>query len=175
MDGQPGDQDDRGGDGEAGAARESVEACHRRYAGRAAARIRLPMDPCPLQWEDRCMTDSQPTVPSDDALFALPKAELHLHIEGTLEPDLAFELAARNGISLPYASVDELERHYDFSDLQSFLDLYYATMDVLRTEERLRRADPPLPREGRRRRASGTSSCSSIRRRTPPAASGSRP
>lgn len=79
------------------------------------------------------MTDSL-RAPSDDALFALPKAELHLHIEGTLEPDLAFELAAPNEIPLPYASVDELERRYDFSDLQSFLDLYYATMDVLRTE-----------------------------------------
>ena len=75
------------------------------------------------------------TPPSDDALFALPKAELHLHIEGTLEPDLAFELAGRNGVDLPYASVEELAAQYDFSDLQSFLDLYYATRAVLRTEE----------------------------------------
>jgi adenosine deaminase len=74
-------------------------------------------------------------LPSDDQLLALPKAELHLHIEGTLEPDLAFELAGRNGVQLPYASVDELAAQYDFSDLQSFLDLYYATMAVLRTEE----------------------------------------
>jgi len=75
------------------------------------------------------------TPPSDDALLALPKAELHLHIEGTLEPDLAFELAGRNGVELPYASVEELAAQYDFSDLQSFLDLYYATMAVLRTED----------------------------------------
>ncbi|POX39508.1 adenosine deaminase [Streptomyces sp. Ru73] len=65
----------------------------------------------------------------------VPKAELHLHIEGTLEPGLAFALAARNGVTLPYASEDELRRAYSFSDLQSFLDLYYALMAVLRTED----------------------------------------
>ncbi|KLU08860.1 MULTISPECIES: adenosine deaminase [unclassified Kocuria] len=65
-------------------------------------------------------------------LYTLPKAELHLHIEGTLEPELAFELAARNGVELPYASVEELRRQYDFEDLSSFLELYYATMAVLR-------------------------------------------
>ncbi|MEU1419757.1 adenosine deaminase [Kitasatospora sp. NPDC005751] len=64
----------------------------------------------------------------------LPKAELHLHIEGTLEPELAFALAARNGVTLPYADTEELRRAYSFSDLQSFLDLYYALMTVLRTE-----------------------------------------
>jgi adenosine deaminase len=57
---------------------------------------------------------------------ALPKAELHLHIEGTLEPELMFKLAARNRIALPWASVEETRAAYDFSDLQSFLDLYYA-------------------------------------------------
>lgn len=72
---------------------------------------------------------------STDGYATLPTAELHLHIEGTLEPQLAFELAARNGISLPYASVDDLEAHYRFENLQSFLDLYYSTMDVLRTED----------------------------------------
>src|SRR6185295_875291 len=62
-----------------------------------------------------------------DAWFrALPKAELHLHIEGTLEPEMMFELAARNRVSLPYADVDEVRRAYVFDDLQSFLDLYYA-------------------------------------------------
>ena len=66
--------------------------------------------------------------------LTLPKAELHLHIEGTLEPELAFALAERNRVTLPYASVDDLRRAYDFRDLQSFLDLYYATMAVLRTE-----------------------------------------
>ncbi|MEU3251560.1 adenosine deaminase [Streptomyces sp. NPDC006997] len=64
----------------------------------------------------------------------LPKAELHLHIEGTLEPELAFELAARNGVELPYADTDAIRAAYDFDDLQSFLDLYYALMAVLRTE-----------------------------------------
>ncbi|WDF32760.1 adenosine deaminase [Arthrobacter agilis] len=63
-----------------------------------------------------------------------PCAELHLHIEGTLEPDLVFELAARNRITLPYADAADLAARYAFTDLQSFLDLYYATMDVLRTE-----------------------------------------
>ncbi|MGW2847990.1 adenosine deaminase, partial [Streptomyces sp. NPDC001274] len=64
----------------------------------------------------------------------LPKAELHLHIEGTLEPELAFALAARNGVDLPYADTEELRKAYLFDDLQSFLDLYYALMAVLRTE-----------------------------------------
>jgi adenosine deaminase len=64
----------------------------------------------------------------------LPKAELHLHIEGTLEPELAFELAARNGVTLPYADTDELRKAYQFEDLQSFLNLYYELMAVLRTE-----------------------------------------
>ena len=65
----------------------------------------------------------------------LPKAELHLHIEGTLEPELAFALAERNGVTLPYADTAELREAYRFSDLQSFLDLYYALMAVLRTPE----------------------------------------
>ncbi len=76
-------------------------------------------------------------------LHTLPKAELHLHIEGTLEPELAFELAAKNGVALPYDSVEELRRQYDFEDLSSFLVLYYATMAVLRDAsdfERLTRA-----------------------------------
>lgn len=64
-----------------------------------------------------------------------PLAELHLHIEGTLEPELIFALAGRNGIELPYADLDELRARYEFTDLQSFLDLYYANMAVLRTEE----------------------------------------
>jgi len=61
----------------------------------------------------------------------LPKAELHLHIEGTLEPDLAFRLAKKHGVPLPYATVEELRRAYQFSNLQSFLDIYYAGADVL--------------------------------------------
>src|ERR1700694_4416770 len=73
----------------------------------------------------------------DLATFArnLPKAELHLHIEGTLEPELMFELARRNGIQLPYASVDAVRRAYVFSSLQSFLDIYYAGCRVLLTEQ----------------------------------------
>ncbi|MBT2527072.1 adenosine deaminase [Streptomyces sp. ISL-99] len=65
----------------------------------------------------------------------LPKAELHLHIEGTLEPELAFELAARNAVVLPHSTTEELRRAYLFEDLQSFLDLYYALMAVLCTED----------------------------------------
>lgn len=66
---------------------------------------------------------------------ALPKAELHLHIEGTLEPELIFSLAQRNGVSLPYPDVDSLRAAYQFTDLQSFLDLYYAGAGVLITEQ----------------------------------------
>ena len=70
-----------------------------------------------------------------DFIHGLPKAELHLHIEGSLEPELMFELAQRNRVSLPYASVDEVRAAYNFSDLQSFLDLYYAGAAVLQTEQ----------------------------------------
>ena len=66
---------------------------------------------------------------------ALPKAELHLHIEGSLEPEMVFELARKHGVALPYASVDALRSAYDFSDLQSFLDIYYAGASVLRDED----------------------------------------
>ena len=65
---------------------------------------------------------------------ALPKAELHIHIEGSIEPELMFELARRNGIRLPYGSLAALRSAYDFSSLQDFLDLYYRGMGVLRTE-----------------------------------------
>ncbi|SKY73792.1 adenosine deaminase [Mycobacteroides abscessus subsp. abscessus] len=72
----------------------------------------------------------------DDAeLLTLPKAELHIHIEGTLEPEMVFELAVRNNVALPYASVDQLRAAHAFSDLPHFLDLYYACMAVLRTED----------------------------------------
>lgn len=65
----------------------------------------------------------------------LPKAELHVHIEGTLEPALAFQLAAKHRVQLAHTSVEELHRAYQFSDLQSFLDIYYAGTSVLRDEE----------------------------------------
>jgi adenine deaminase len=70
-----------------------------------------------------------------DFITALPKAELHLHVEGTLEPELMFALARRNGIALPHASVDALRAAYDFRDLQSFLDLYYQGAGVLQTRQ----------------------------------------
>ena len=65
----------------------------------------------------------------------LPKAELHIHIEGSLEPELMFKIAQRNGISLPYSSIDEIKAAYQFENLQSFLDIYYASANVLRTAE----------------------------------------
>jgi adenosine deaminase len=64
-----------------------------------------------------------------------PKAELHVHIEGTLEPELAFAIGRRNGIALPYESPGAMRQAYAFRDLQSFLDIYYAAAAVLRTEE----------------------------------------
>lgn len=68
-------------------------------------------------------------------VVGLPKTELHLHIEGTLEPELIFALAQRNGMTLPYPSVQALRAAYAFTDLQSFLDLYYAGAGVLITEQ----------------------------------------
>ena len=65
----------------------------------------------------------------------LPKAELHIHIEGSLEPELMLALARRNGIRLAYDSVDALRRAYSFTRLQDFLDLYYQGMSALRTEQ----------------------------------------
>jgi adenosine deaminase len=65
----------------------------------------------------------------------LPKAELHLHIEGTLEPEMVLRLASKNRVDLPYATTEELIRLYDFESLQSFLDLYYQATAVLQTEE----------------------------------------
>jgi adenine deaminase len=76
---------------------------------------------------------SSPAV-AEAFLRSLPKAELHIHIEGALEPGLLFEMARRNGIDLPYASVEALRAAYAFTDLQSFLDVYYAGAAVLRTE-----------------------------------------
>ena len=73
----------------------------------------------------------------DRAAFiaALPKAELHLHIEGSLEPEMMFALAQRNGVAIPFASVDEVRAAYAFSNLQDFLDIYYQGMGVLITEQ----------------------------------------
>jgi len=68
-------------------------------------------------------------------IAAIPKAELHLHIEGSLEPEMMFALAQRNGIDIPFASADEVRKAYAFSNLQDFLDIYYQGMNVLRTEQ----------------------------------------
>jgi adenosine deaminase len=96
-------------------------AAHR-YSGASADRSETAMKP---------MTrDDLPAL-----LRAMPKAELHIHIEGSLEPELIFKLAARNGIVLPYASVEALRAAYAFQDLQSFLDIYYAGASVLLKEE----------------------------------------
>ena len=70
-----------------------------------------------------------------DWLNALPKAELHLHLEGSLEPELLFTLAERNKIALPWNDVDTLRKAYAFNNLQEFLDLYYQGADVLRTSQ----------------------------------------
>ncbi len=95
----------------------------------------------------------------------LPKAELHVHIEGTLEPEQIFEFAHRNGMKLKYPDVDTLRRAYEFSDLQSFLDVYYEAVSVLRTArdfEDIARAYLVRARAQRVRHAE----ISSIRRRT---------
>ena len=70
-----------------------------------------------------------------ELLRRMPKAELHIHIEGSLEPELIFALAKRNGVQIPYASVEELRQAYAFTNLQSFLDIYYAGASVLLKEQ----------------------------------------
>ncbi|MGC4244660.1 MAG: adenosine deaminase, partial [Herbaspirillum sp.] len=69
-----------------------------------------------------------------ELIRALPKAELHVHIEGTFEPELMFEIAQRNHIDIPYQSVEEIKQAYNFHNLQSFLDIYYAGANVLVNE-----------------------------------------
>ncbi|MEX2280423.1 MAG: adenosine deaminase [Acidimicrobiia bacterium] len=71
----------------------------------------------------------------DRLIVALPKAELHVHIEGTLEPEMMFALAARNGVTLPWTTLDEVRSAYDFTDLQSFLDVYYLGAAALVTAQ----------------------------------------
>src|ERR1700712_4617504 len=70
-----------------------------------------------------------------EKIAGAPKAELHIHIEGSLEPELIFKLAERNGVALAYGSVEALRRAYAFEDLQSFLDIYYAGASVLLKEQ----------------------------------------
>ncbi|MEQ6333718.1 adenosine deaminase [Sphingobium sp. MK2] len=71
----------------------------------------------------------------DSFIIGLPKAELHLHIEGSLEPELMFALAKRNGVAIPYTSVEDVRAAYAFGNLQDFLDIYYAGANVLRTQQ----------------------------------------
>ena len=71
----------------------------------------------------------------DTLIDRLPKAELHLHIEGSLEPEMLFALAKRNGVAIPFQSVEEVRAAYAFSNLQDFLDIYYQGMGVLQTEQ----------------------------------------
>lgn len=72
---------------------------------------------------------------TDDFITNLPKAELHLHIEGSLEPELMFALAERNKVAIPFKSVEDVRAAYSFTNLQTFLDIYYAGAAVLKTEE----------------------------------------
>ena len=72
---------------------------------------------------------------NDTLIQRLPKCELHIHIEGSLEPELMFALARRNGIRLPYQSVQALRDAYQFGNLQDFLNLYYQGMSVLVTQQ----------------------------------------
>ena len=78
---------------------------------------------------------TESSLATEAYIRGLPKAELHIHIEGSLEPELVFALAAKHNVALPYASVDALRRAYDFHNLQSFLDIYYAGAAVLRDED----------------------------------------
>lgn len=78
------------------------------------------------------MSRASPPLSIESYLRSLPKAELHLHIEGTLEPELVFSLAQKHGVRLPYAGVAELRAAYDFGSLQAFLDVYYTVAEVLR-------------------------------------------
>jgi len=71
----------------------------------------------------------------EDFVRRLPKVELHVHVEGTLEPEMMFELASRNGVELPFTDVEEVRAAYSFTDLQSFLDIYYEGAAVLRTQQ----------------------------------------
>ena len=113
-------------------------------------------------------------MPKMDTLIKqLPKCELHIHIEGSLEPELMFALARGNGIGLPYPSVDALRDAYRFGNLQDFLNLYYQGMSVLITEQDFYDLPGPIS-NARTPTTSGMSRCSSIRRDTRPAVSPSR-
>jgi adenine deaminase len=84
---------------------------------------------------DPSARDEQPASAVAEFVRRLPKAELHLHIEGTLEPELLLELGRRNGVDLPCSSAEECRAKYRFKDLQDFLDIYYSGVTVLVTEQ----------------------------------------
>ena len=92
-----------------------------------------------MQLTRQCRSASFRAMPNPDSRAALidrlPKAELHLHIEGSLEPELLFELAQRNSVAIPFATVEAVRAAYNFSNLQNFLDIYYQGMAVLLTEQ----------------------------------------
>src|SRR5580693_9114426 len=100
-----------------------------------------PVKPDFSQTRPLDQTTHEPNMNSPTALTlagkvaAAPKAELHIHIEGSLEPELIFKLAERNGVTLAYDSIDALRAAYAFTDLQSFLDIYYAGASVLLHEQ----------------------------------------
>jgi adenosine deaminase len=100
----------------------------------------------------------------------LPKAELHMHIEGSLEPELMFELAERNGVVLPFKTVDEIRAAYAFSNLQDFLDIYYQGAGVLLTARPTSRTWPWPISAAWRPTAGPTPRSSSTPRPTPTAA-----
>ena len=77
-------------------------------------------------------------TPTEAFIRGIPKAELHLHIEGSLEPELMFALGKRNRVDIPFKSVEEVRAAYAFSNLQDFLDIYYQGANVLQTEEDFR-------------------------------------
>eukprot|EP01042_Synura_sphagnicola_P016815 gene16815-21256_t len=96
--------------------------------------------PVPLrrQWcaaKELTMPDTQTITSLDAFVDGLPKAELHLHIEGSLEPELMFALAQRNEIDLPFDSIEDVRAAYDFSNLQDFIDIYYQGANVLLKEQ----------------------------------------
>ena len=111
-----------------------------RPPGEASSRVAADVDWTAMEVRSNVQSDAIGGLDPElaDLIDRLPKVELHVHLEGTLEPQLAFRMAARNGVALPYGSVEETRAAYDFSDLQSFLDVYYAACTVLVTREDFR-------------------------------------
>jgi len=110
-----------------------VRPSGRRDGSTQVRREKIPVIPVMYRMAMKLDAISRERLPS--LLRAMPKAELHMHIEGSLEPELMFAFARRNGLSLPYQSVEELCAAYAFTNLQSFLDIYYAGASVLLREQ----------------------------------------